>query len=172
MTELVTERLRLRRARADDLDALHGVFREPLAMRYWSSPPHKDEAETRDWLAGMIAADPSESSDFVVEYEGRVIGKAGCWRVPEIGYILHPDHWSKGLAREALAAIIPHLFETFPIPAILADVDPRNDSSLKLLLRLGFVETRRAEKTWLVGETWCDSIYLELPRPIGHRSAP
>ena len=165
MTELRTERLRLRRARPDDLAALHAVFREPRAMRYWSSPPHRDEAETRDWLAGMIAADPKQSSDFVMEYEGRVIGKAGCWRVPEIGFILHPDHWSKGLAREALSAVIPHVFETFPIPAILADVDPRNDASLQLLRGLGFVETRRAEKTWLVGKEWCDSVYLELPRP-------
>lgn len=166
MTELLTKRLRLRRARVDDVAALHAVFREPRAMRYWSSPPHQDEAETRDWLAGMIDADPSESSDFVVEFGGRVIGKAGCWRVPEIGYILHPDHWSKGLAREALSAVIPHVFERFPIPAILADVDPRNEASLRLLIGLGFVETRRAEKTWLVGEEWCDSVYLELPRPI------
>jgi RimJ/RimL family protein N-acetyltransferase len=52
--------------------------------------------QTREWLAGMVAADPAASSDFVVEHGGRVIGKAGCWRVPEIGYILHPDYWSKG----------------------------------------------------------------------------
>lgn len=165
MTELHTARLRLRRARASDLQAMHAVLSHPAAMRYWSTPPHSDLEQTRVWLDGMIAADPGESSDFVVEYEGQVIGKAGCWRLPEIGFILHPDHWSKGLAREALSAVIPHVFAGFTIDAILADVDPRNTGCLKLLAGLGFGEVRRTERTWLVGDEWCDSVYLTLPRP-------
>ena len=165
MTELRTARLRLRRACGTDLEAMHAVFSRPEAMRYWSTPPHADLEQTRVWLDGMIAADPSECSDFVVEYEGQVIGKAGCWRLPEIGFILHPDHWSRGLAREALEAVIPHLFARFPMDALQADVDPRNTACLKLLEGLGFAEVRRAERTWLVGDTWCDSVYLSLPRP-------
>lgn len=58
------------------------------------------------FLDAMIAAAPEESDDYVVEHQGRVIGKAGCWRLPEVGYILHPDYWGQGLAREALAAVI------------------------------------------------------------------
>ena len=34
-----------------------------------------------------------------------------------------------------------------------------------LLTRLGFHETARAERTILVGDEWCDSVYLALPRP-------
>jgi ribosomal-protein-alanine N-acetyltransferase len=165
MTELLTERLRLRRAQSDDLDAMHAVLSNPAAMRFWSTPPHSDREQTRVWLQSMIDSDADQGSDFVLEFEGRVIGKAGCWRVPAVGYILHPDYWSKGLAREALAAIIPHVFASFPIDAIEADVDPRNEASLGLLGRLGFAEVRRAKRTWLVGEEWCDSVYLELPRP-------
>jgi [ribosomal protein S5]-alanine N-acetyltransferase len=163
--ELLTPRLRLRRARSDDLEALHAVLSDPVAMRYWSTPPHRDLGETRDWLAAMIAASPQESDDFVVEHGGGVIGKAGCWRLPEIGFILRPDHWGRGLAREALGAVIARVFATFPIPAIEADVDPRNHASLRLLKGLGFGETGRAARTWKVGEEWCDSIYLALPRP-------
>jgi hypothetical protein len=33
------------------------------------------------------------------------------------------------------------------------------------LAKLGFVETHRAPRTWLVGEEWCDSVYLALQRP-------
>ena len=163
--EIRTDRLVLRRARLGDLSALHAILSDPAAMRYWSTSPHRSPAETRDWLESMIAAPPEGSDDYVVEHEGRVIGKAGCWRLPEIGYILHPDYWGLGLAREALAAIIPLLFDRFPIPAITADVDPRNAASLALLRRLGFVQTGRAERTWLVGEEYCDSIYLALARP-------
>jgi len=165
MTEIITPRLRLRRARTGDLDALHTVFSDPAATRYWSTPPHTDREQTRDWLAGMIGAAPEASDDFIVECDGRVIGKAGCWRLPEIGYILHPDYWGQGLATEALTAVIDHVFSERDIEAITADVDPRNEASLKLLARLGFVETHRAQRTWLVGEEWCDSVYLALPRP-------
>ncbi len=163
--EIVTQRLRLRPARIDDLAAMHAILGSAAAMRYWSSPPHIDLDETRVWLEAMIAAPPAESCDFVVERGGEVIGKAGCWRLPEIGYILHPDHWGQGLAREALEAVIPHVFARFAIPAIEADVDPRNLASLGLLARLGFEETHRAMRTWKVGEEWCDSVYLSLPRP-------
>ena len=165
MTEIVTPRLRLRRARIGDLDALHTVLSHAAATRYWSTPPHTDREQTREWLAGMIGAAPEVSDDFIVECDGRVIGKAGCWRLPEIGYILHPDYWGRGLATEALTAVIDHLFATREFDAIKADVDPRNEASLKLLARLGFVETHRAQRTWLVGDEWCDSIYLALPRP-------
>ncbi len=51
------------------------------------------------------------------------------------------------------------------VPALLAEADPRNVSSIKLLVSLGFAETHRAEKTMQWGEEWCDSIYFRLPAP-------
>jgi len=165
VTEIRTARLLLRRARADDLEAIHAVMRDARAMRYWSTPPHASLEESREWLRSMIEAPAGASDDFVVELGGRVIGKTGCWRLPEIGFILHPDHWGQGLAREALEAVIASLFSRYPFPALTADVDPRNEASLGLLKRLGFVETSRAKGTWDVGGEICDSVYLALRRP-------
>lgn len=117
MDTLITPRLRLRAARAEDLDDLHAVFGDPVAMRFWSTLPHAERDQTRDWLDAMIAASPETSADFVIEHEGRAIGKAGCYAVPEIGYILHRDFWGQGLAREALTAVLPYLFSRFPVDA-------------------------------------------------------
>ncbi len=101
----------------------------------------------------------------MLDLEGEVIGKAGAWKLPEVGFILHPDHWGKGLAREAMEAVIAHLEATFPdLPQLTAEVDPRNAASLRLLGRLGFHETHRAERTLLWKDEWCDSIYLARPR--------
>jgi RimJ/RimL family protein N-acetyltransferase len=165
MERIVTQRLVLRRAREEDLEAMHAVLSHPVAMRYWSSLPHRELAETREWLGNMIGADPALSDDYLIEHEGRVIGKVGCYRLPEIGYILHPEHWGRGLATEALTAAIPCLFERHPIPTLRADIDPRNAGSIALLMKLGFVEAGRASRTWHIGEEWCDSIYYALPRP-------
>jgi len=164
VTAIRTARLTLRRARIEDLEAIHAVLGNRQATRYWSTPPHADLEESRIWLESMIDAPPGESDDYVVEYEGRVIGKAGCWRLPEIGFILHPEHWGRGLAREAVEAVIDRVFSSFPIEALTADVDPRNAASLALLKGLGFVETGRAKGTWQLGDELCDSVYLALRR--------
>jgi [ribosomal protein S5]-alanine N-acetyltransferase len=159
-----TERLLLRRATWDDLAAVHRLFSNPAAMRYWSRPEHETLDETRKWLRHLVEPAP-DSVDFLIEKDGEVIGKAGAWQLPEVGFLLHPDHWGQGLAHEAMQAVIAHLFATTDTPILTAEVDPRNAASLRLLARLGFVETGRAERTLLWRDEWCDSVYLTLQRP-------
>jgi RimJ/RimL family protein N-acetyltransferase len=159
-----TERLILRRAGWGDLAAAHRLFSHPAVMRYWSRPEHETLEETRSWLQDLVEPEPG-SDDFLIEYQGEVIGKAGAWALPEIGFLLHPDHWGKGLAHEALTALIGYLFATHDLPELTAEVDPRNAASLRVLGKLGFVETGRAERTLLWRNEWCDSVYLALRRP-------
>lgn len=159
-----TARLRLRSAIAGDLTAMHAILSDPETMRYWSTPPHPDLETTRLWLASMI--DGTSGGDFIIELDGRCIGKVGCWRWPEVGYILSRDRRGRGYAAEALAAFIDYAFAGFT-DHLTADVDPRNEASLTLLARVGFRETHRAPRTWLVGDEWCDSVYLRLDRPNG-----
>ena len=160
--EFRTERLVLRPAREQDLEAMHEVLSDPRSMAYWSSPPHDDVGQTRDWLESMIAIQPFEGEDFIIELDGTLIGKAGLWRFPEIGFILRSDHWGQGYASEALRLVLDRAFGVHGLATVKADVDPRNHASLTLLQRLGFRETGRKHRTWLVGGQWSDSVYLEL----------
>ena len=162
-----TERLLLRRARPDDVEAFHAIMSDPRAMRYWSTPPHATLEETRLWVEAMVERSAGTCNDFVVELDGRLIGKAGCFKLPDIGYILHPDLWGRGYAREAMEAVIAHVFARNDLDRLTADVDPRNTASIGLLLRLGFTETHRAKGSWQVGDELCDSVYFALPRPHG-----
>ena len=155
-----TPRLTLRRATWDDLEAVHRLFSNPAIMRYWSRPEHETLEETRRWMRDLVEPGP-DSLDYLIERNGTVIGKAGAWRLPEIGYLLHPDHWGQGLAQEAMQAVIAHLAQTRPdLTHLIAEVDPRNLASLRLLARLGFVETGRASGTMQWRDEWCDSVYL------------
>lgn len=163
MANLRTDRLVLRPLAASDAEDLHAAFGDPEAMAYWSTPPHASLAETRAWLDRAIATPANAGEEFAVERDGQVIGKAGLWRFPEIGYILRRDAWGRGFAREALRAVLDRAFETHGLEAVDADVDPRNLRSLALLARLGFQEVGRAPRTVRVGEAWCDSVYLRLP---------
>lgn len=164
MTILRTDRLALRRAVAEDLDAVHEMMADAETMRFWSTPPHPDRETTRLWLDSMITAPPETSDDFIITLDGMAIGKLGAWRMPEIGVMLSRRHWGRGYAAEALAAFVAHAFGG-RTDHLIADVDPRNAACLALLTGAGFRETHRASRTWKVGETWCDSVYLRLDRP-------
>ena len=164
MTRLVTSRLILRRARLEDVDDMNRVFGNDEAMTYWSTGPHRSRVETEEWLRSMIQADPAESDDFIIELEGKAIGKMGAWRLPEFGFILEPEYWGLGLASEALSAFLAHAFARPDVETLRADVDPRNLASLSLLERHGFVRTGYGRNTWNTHIGACDSVYLELDR--------
>ena len=121
----------------------------------------------------MIASSTNGILDFsIILYSprssanGKVIGKAGIWNADdqEIGFLLNSSYWGKGYMSEALATILPHIWKQ-GVREIVADVDPRNDASLRSLKRFGFRETGKAERTFETHLGWCDSIYLALRNP-------
>ena len=159
--EIHTERLLLRRARMEDTAAMHSFMSDPVAMRYWSTPPHAELAETERWIASTVEADRAESDDFIVTLNGKLIGKFGAWRLPEFGFLIDPAQWGKGYASEAMAAFIEHR-RSKGGTELTADVDPRNLGSIRLLERHGFIEIGRETGTWQIGDELCDSIYFRL----------
>ncbi|MFN3354097.1 MAG: GNAT family N-acetyltransferase, partial [Brevundimonas sp.] len=68
------------------------------------------------------------------------------------------------LAREALTALLDHVFATRDLPAAIADVDPRNARSLRLLEGLGFRRVGYRERTYRLDDGWADSVDLALDR--------
>lgn len=163
--EIRTARLVLRRAVPTDVDAFHPILSSPEAMRYWATLPHASMAVTEKWFADQFFSGQPNRDEWVIERDGRVIGNIGIWKLPEFGFILHPDAWGQGVGTEAARAFLDYAFATHPVDAIKADVDPRNSASLNLLQKLGFTVTGTAENTFLLGDEWCHSVYLALPRP-------
>lgn len=160
-----TRRLVLRPARADDLMALHEIFSDPRAMRYWDRLPHEDIGETGNFLDAFMTADAAGREEYIIEFGGRCIGKAGCWKKPELGYILHPEFWGQGLATEAIRPILPRAFDKFAdVDALTAEIDPRNAASERVLRKLGFEKVGAAERTFCIGGEWSDSAFFELSR--------
>ena len=163
MTRLVTERLILRAARDEDLGPLFTIFSNPRAMAYWSTPPVQDINVTRAWIEKTKKSLPRRY--FVLEHQGVVIGTGGIHSDNEIGFILHPDHWRKGFMREAMLAVIAHIWATTDFAKITADADPDNIASVGFLAGLGFHETHRAKNTFCIDGRWTDSVYFALARP-------
>jgi len=162
LTELRTDRLRMRRVRSADIDAIHAIMSDTETMQFWSTPPHSTLAETKKWFASMIQADQAgESDEFVLEFRGEVIGKLGAWRLPEIGFYVRRDYWGRGLASEALLRFISYARD-LELDCLTADVDPRNTACLRLLAKCGFHQTGRKRATYVVDGQSCDSVYLKI----------
>lgn len=164
-TVIKTARLVLRGPRQTDLEAMFGWFGNGRAMRYWSTVPHADRSVTQERLDRQIAGFARRPTYFVIDYDGIAIGNAGMGHDAEVGFILHPEYWRRGFVREAMEAILPHIWRTTDLASAFADVDPDNEASVGLLTSLGFAETRRAEQTYCIDGVWSDSVYLTLMRP-------
>ena len=139
---LVSPRLVLRPARAEDADALHAHYRDPDAMRYWSHAPHTDPAQTRATIEGAIRAQTWRLWAVTLAGDDAAIGTLAVGEhrpgVVQIGYSLLRAHGGRGLAREAVVAVLDWLFGAEGLRRVFADIDPDNAPSRRLVEALGF----------------------------------
>lgn len=172
MPPIRTSRLELRDFRADDIDAVHAYASDPLVTRYTSWGPNT-EAETREFLETVAAeaASPARRSFAlaVVLREGEaligscaIMSRREMYREYEIGYVLHRDHWGRGIASEVAAALLGFGFGELGAHRIYAQVDPENEPSSRLLKRLGFRQEGHFRKDLLLRGEWRDSLVLAM----------
>jgi RimJ/RimL family protein N-acetyltransferase len=75
----------------------------------------------------------------------------------EIGWTMHPDFVGRGYASEAARTVLGIAFETIGLRRVVAELDPRNDASIALCLRLGMREEAHfVQDLWYKGE-WADT---------------
>jgi [ribosomal protein S5]-alanine N-acetyltransferase len=131
-----------------------------------SEPPHASIERTKEWMSNMAGSKQNGRTDFIIVVKdgSKAIGKIGVWQDQEIGFLLARDYWGKGLAQEALQAILPHLFERIGFEHLTADIDPRNKASERLLKKVGFEFDGYQERSMQIGDEWVDSQYLKLTK--------
>jgi RimJ/RimL family protein N-acetyltransferase len=64
----------------------------------------------------------------------------------EVGYLFLPEYWGRGLAFEAVGALLRWVSETCTDKEIVAVTQTANERSVRLLARLGFTERQRMEE--------------------------
>jgi RimJ/RimL family protein N-acetyltransferase len=166
---LDTPRLRLRTLVEADVPALFAIFNDPEAMRYWTSPPMTDVAEAEALLRDIQRHAEAETLfqwGIARRDDELVIGTCTLFRIErqhrrgELGYIVRRDLWGRGLAKEALTAIVNHAFGPLGLHRLEADIDPRNAGSIRSVERLGFkLEGHLRERFFVAGEIQDSLIY-------------
>lgn len=137
---IVTERLVIREWTHDDEAGLAQLFGDPDVMRYITFGDHTPQSlieryrNDQQQLGFAFYALCTHGGDVVGEVGFHVYEPTG---EPELGWALAPHAWGNGYATEGARACIDALFAQFDCERILAQVDVRNERSLRTAERIG-----------------------------------
>lgn len=148
--ELLTERLRLRPWKLDDLVPLADIFAKPEVWRFpfgrgFSPVETKSYLDRRIELQARGILPPSAVEE---RKTGRLLGYLALsppdW-LPEvmpafeIGWRLDPPYWGKGLATEGARVLLDYGFRELELPEVLSIYEPANVASGRVMEKLGLL---------------------------------
>lgn len=146
--DLHTERLLLRRMVKDDAPILWRLRNTDDVMQYIDRTRQKDMEETEAFIRMVDEMiDGNKDINWVIalkEHPERMLGTIGYYRTQhehyrgEIGYMLDPAYWRKGIMQEAVKTIVTYGFDSMGFHSISACINPDNEASRQLLLKTGF----------------------------------
>lgn len=89
----------------------------------------------------------------------------GAFHACLLGYSMDCRHQGAGLMQEALRAAIHHAFDEIALHRIMANYQPHNLRSARLLRKLGFVTEGYAQRYLHIGGDWRDHVLTSLTNP-------
>jgi RimJ/RimL family protein N-acetyltransferase len=170
---LAAPRVDLRWIEDADLPALFEIFSDPEVMRYWSSPPLDGPGAAVDLLREIRQHFKKRTFfqwGIARRADGLLLGTCTLFhldagnRRAEIGFALGRAHWRQGYVAEALGRLLEFAFGDLRLHRLEADVDPRNDPSLRTLERLGFRREGYLRERYHVNGDIQDTVMLGLLR--------
>lgn len=170
---LETERLILRQYTDSDSDAeaLFSFRSNPQAMHFVPRPLHQSTEDALKMIAQIndnVAANDSIGWAVQVKETARVIGSISFHRIEkehhrgELGYMIHPDYWGKGLVTEAAAAAVHYGFTGLHFHSIEAIIDPDNVASARVLEKLNFVKEAHFKENFVQNGRFTDTAIYSL----------
>lgn len=143
-----TPRLLLRPAVLEDLEATWRIRRLESVSRWLTRAPQSLEEHRRQFTEAASLA-----KSLVIELDGEVIGDlmvaiGDAWSQAEVaeqargveadlGWVLHPDFGGRGLATEAVQAVLRICFEDLGLRRVTAECFAANEASWRLMERAG-----------------------------------
>lgn len=168
---LEAERVVLRRLRDDDLGALVGYRRLPEVawMQLWEG---YDAEAGRELIRACRVAEPftaggwfqfgvalKETDDLIGDL---YLSVDAAGKQAELGYTFAPAYGGRGLATEAVRALLEHAFKERGLHRVYGTTDPRNTPSIKLMKRVGMrQEAHHRENLWFKG-AWADDVVFAI----------
>ena len=153
---LKTERLRLRKAKLADADAIFRQYaQDPEVTKYVSWRAHQNVEETREYMGMcLLAWDVGKAFHWVIESAedkqvmGMIIARVNAEKW-ELGYVLARAYWRQGYMTEALKGIIAWALKQKEIHRVWAVCDVDNIASARVMEKIG-MQREGILKRWSV----------------------
>lgn len=168
---LYTDRLILRRITIDDAQDFFAIRSNKELMAALDKEPLKNMDELLGFFEQIESGINSNTSiawAACLKEDNKMIGHVGYHRIDfvnhraEIGYALLSQFHNKSLGSEALKVILDVAFNQFNFHSLEADVNPINNSSIKLITKLGFVKEAHFRENYFFRNTFLDSAIYSL----------
>lgn len=167
-----TERLVLREITKKDADRFFLLRSNKDAMRYIDKPL----AESVDEIKSFIKYIEQKRKDneaiswgVTLKDKGELIGTISYHSIQkenyraELGYMLLPEYWHKGLISEAIPKVIDYGFNNMKLHSIEANINPDHNVSRKVLEKFKFKkEAHFKENHFFNGKFYDTEIYSLL----------
>lgn len=143
-----TERLILREATAEDAEDMLRYLSDERVMQHTGMDPFgstDDVLEEIAWYQSIVGEGTGVRWGITLKDTGKMIGSCGFLNREarhfraEIGYELSHDYWGRGIAGEALRAVVQYGFSQLRLERIEALIEPENGPSIRLVERNGFL---------------------------------
>ncbi|MEO5890080.1 MAG: GNAT family N-acetyltransferase [Ferruginibacter sp.] len=171
--ELRTARLLLRKMTGRDAPEILKLRSDEYVMRYIDKERAATIADAEVFINKILQSlAVNDGITWAIAFREEpdiLIGSIGYWRLmkehhrAEIGYMLNPVHWKKGIMKEALIEVIDIGFGLLQLHSIEAHINPANEASAAVLTRADFVKEAHFRENFYYNNTFRDTaIYSRL----------
>jgi len=166
--EIKTDRLLLRRITFKDAPEIFQLRSDERVMQFIDKEKAATIADATAFIDRIIQLlNTNDGITWAIVFSNQpetLIGTIGCWRLikehyrAEIGYMLNPEHWQKGIMTEALNAVIAYSFNELKLHSIEAQINPGNAASAAILTSSGFNKEAHFKENFLFNGTFGDTV--------------
>ncbi len=155
MSVAETPRLSLQRLTLEDAPFIVRLLNDADFLRYVGDRAVRSVADAESYLRqgplGSYARHGFGLYRVALAATGEAVGMCGILQrdyldAPDLGFALLPEYRRQGFTAEAATAVMAHGRRDFNLTRILAITSLDNESSMRLLAKLGFVLERRVRR--------------------------
>jgi len=168
---ITTERLLLRQVEKSDVNEIFFLRSNENVMKYIDRPPAKYLDDAYEFIQKIT--DLEKNNDAVtwaitIKEDAVLIGTICYWNIQkehyraEVGYVLHPNYWGKGIMQEALSEVLKYGFKVMNLHSVEANVNPDNKTSIKLLERNNFTREAYFKENYFYDGKFLDTAIYSL----------
>ena len=157
----------LRDVKLSDTEAIHSYASLDEVSKYQGWGPNSLE-DTEEHVKMVMHSDDTHYHKVIVDQQSdKVIGAIEMTidknnGSGEIGYILHPDFWGRGIATHAVNQLLDYGFNELKLNRISATADKRNKGSERVMQKAGMTKEGLLRENILLKDGYRDTLVYSI----------